>query len=89
MEISGPALPSPLQFSCAHLASAEERHRDPHYSTCNAQPGQPCRWALRYDGGLNPPFHSERLEASLAAAAPDPACSPSHLRDLLLNTGLV
>lgn len=78
---------SPLAFPCLHLATAQELARDPHYTACNAEPGQPCHWANRYDGQLNPPFHSERLEQLLSGS--DTPLDPTLLRETILDTGLV
>ena len=83
---------NPLQHPCLHTATPAERKRDPDYQACTAQPGQPCRWARRYDGMVDPPFHSERLECAAAAqTSPDRATvlDAQAFRDAVLGTGLV
>ena len=59
----------PLTFSCPHVASAAEQGRDPEYLSCGAAAGEPCRWARRYDGEVDPGFHAERIEVSVPAEA--------------------
>ncbi len=78
---------SPEDFACAHLATPQEQHRDPDYQACNAAPGEPCRWARRHDGELNPTFHSERLEQLLDERKTP--FDPPLLAAPLLETGLV
>ena len=87
----------PLQVACLHMATAEEKDRDPIYVLCGAGASQPCTWAKRYDGVEDPPFHSERLEAAMADEATK-AAEEGRLRDTLdretfreivLDTGLV
>jgi hypothetical protein len=79
----------PLDQACPHIATPQEQQRDRDYQACNAQPGQPCTWARRYDGLLNPRFHAERLEAASLASPFSPAQSPERLREEALETGLV
>jgi hypothetical protein len=57
---------TPIDVSCVHSSTEAELQRDPEYRGCFAQPGQPCQWARRADGGEIPPFHTERIEASVA-----------------------
>lgn len=81
--------PGPLQQPCTHIATPQERDRDPRYLACNADPGQPCTWATRYDGLANPPFHSERLEAAALETTEDHPLDPESFREAVLETGLV
>ena len=76
---------SPLGTACTHVASAEEQQRDPAYLFCDAQAGQPCRWANRHDGFANPSFHSDRLETAFRS---NPGI-PEDLTQALFSTGLV
>lgn len=83
---------NPLTQACLHLATPEEQQRDPGYLACNAQPGQPCTWARRYDGLPNPAFHSQRIEAAVSPDATAPATdtqAATAFRDAVLATGLV
>lgn len=87
----------PLTTPCLHVATPQELERDPDYRTCNAATGEPCRWARRYDGAANPPFHAERMEsaaadqASLAAEQGEmqSALEIETFREAVLDTGLV
>ncbi len=81
--------PNPLAHPCPHPATVEERLRDRFYILCNAESGQPCHWAKRFDGLPDPPFHSERLEAALPLTGPlDTAASEAFTR-AVLATGLI
>lgn len=80
---------SPLLFACAHLATPQEQQRDPRYVACNAQPGQPCTWARRYDGLVDPPFHADRLEFSSMEPAGADRLGADALREAVLESGLV
>ncbi|HLI76282.1 MAG TPA: hypothetical protein VKV02_04995 [Acidobacteriaceae bacterium] len=79
----------PLELACSHIATPQERERDPGYLACAAAPGQPCVWALRFDGVTDPPFHSERLEAGLADTKLAEALDTQTFREAVLETGLV
>jgi hypothetical protein len=79
----------PLQQPCAHLATPQERERDPDYQSCGAAQGQPCRWAARYDDVVDPPFHSERLEAAASQAELQSTLDTETFREAVLDTGLV
>ena len=80
---------NPLQQPCSHIATPGEHDRDPNYLSCNAQPGQPCVWAARYDGVVDPLFHSERIEAAANAGTPPSALDSEHFRQDVLESGLV
>lgn len=56
---------NPIELPCTHGATEAEQERDPEYMGCLAHAHQPCIWARRRDGGVNPPFHSERIEAAV------------------------
>ena len=77
-----------LAHACPHTATTEERTRDTRYLACNAAPGAPCVWARRFDGIVNPAFHSERLETSPAPVVLDPEARKS-FDEAVLATGLV
>ena len=79
----------PLTQPCAHVATLEEQRRDPTYLWCNAQPAEPCTWANRHDGLVDPPFHSERLEYAANSEGSPATLSRQAFDDLVLGTGLV
>lgn len=82
---------APLLQACSHFASLAEKQRDPDYRLCGARSGQPCVWARRADGVVDPPFHSERWEAALTVANNDPAhtMAKAKLDQAILNSGEV
>ncbi len=79
----------PLDFPCPHLATPQERERDPEYGACQAQAGAPCTWARRHDGLPNPAFHSERLESAGARCLPEQDLDSARFREVVLESGLV
>ena len=79
----------PLDQPCTHVATPEELQRDPTYLLCNATPGAPCAWARRFDGCLNPHFHSERLEAAPPLSQFETATQKQAFREAVLETGLI
>ncbi len=81
--------PHPFDYPCPHIATPEERQRDPEYLFCNASAGHPCHWAARFDGLPDPAHHTERLEAALRAAPADSTQSRATLEADISETGLV
>ena len=91
----------PLTTACLHVATPQEFERDPGYRTCNAAVGEPCNWAKRYDGVVDPPFHAERIESAAADQANliaeqaaeqrdmQSALETETFREAVLDTGLV
>ncbi len=79
----------PLQYPCTHIATPQEHDRDPGFLCCNAQPGQPCIWAARYDGLTDPPFHSDRIEAAANGWTSQGTLDPESFREAVLDSGLV
>ena len=75
---------TPLEVACCHSPTDAELERDPGYQGCIANVGQPCKWAERDDQVLNPPFHSERIEAAASGDG-----SPAQFTEVQFNAAVL
>ena len=79
---------TPLEVACCHSPTDAELERDPAYIGCMAAPGQLCKWADRADGVVNPPFHSERIEAACTGDGSPAQISEQDFDAAVLASGL-
>ena len=80
---------NPLDHPCPHISTPQELDRDPLTLSCFAGPGQPCRWAGRFDGVTDPSFHAERLETAFRSSESGDLPSREAFDAEVLNTGLI